>query len=185
MCVGSREHALGSSAFSSPTRFLSTLGHLLRSRRAAARSIRSGFLQRRQLESKSPLVEQRADMTTVDNGNSAIANTDIEVIQNVMISRYFTAAGLVVVMYDTILTIEDEVSGYLIKALELRSLSGDPSGLARASRNSEGTLLHQPVLDGCDLTSWQLPCVAMPNASFEGLTLGKTWLGFDHRFRPM
>jgi len=27
-----------------------------------------------------------------------------------MISRYFTAAGLVVVLYDTILTIEDEVS---------------------------------------------------------------------------
>ena len=50
-------------------------------------------------------------MSTLDNENSILANIQIQLIQNVMLSRYFTAAGMVVVLYDTILTIEDEVSG--------------------------------------------------------------------------
>lgn len=53
-------------------------------------------------------------MNAVDDADSVIANADIQVLQNVMISRYFSAAGAVVVLYDTILTIEDEVSGFLI-----------------------------------------------------------------------
>lgn len=43
-----------------------------------------------------------------------MANVEVQIIQNVMTSRYFTAAGSVIVMYDAILTIEDEVSWFLI-----------------------------------------------------------------------
>ena len=53
-------------------------------------------------------------MNAVDDEDAVMANAEVQVIQHVMISRYFTAAGLVVVMYDTILSIEDEVSGFLI-----------------------------------------------------------------------
>ena len=47
----------------------------------------------------------------MDNEKSILANIQIQLIQNVMLSRYFTAAGVAVVLYDTFLTIEDEVSG--------------------------------------------------------------------------
>ena len=51
-------------------------------------------------------------MIFVDNGSSLAADMEIQVIQNVVVSRYFTAAGLVIALYDSILTIEDEVSGF-------------------------------------------------------------------------
>ena len=39
-------------------------------------------------------------------------------IHDVMISRYFAAAALVLVMYDATLTIDDEVSGSLAQAID-------------------------------------------------------------------
>ena len=51
-------------------------------------------------------------MSTTYSEKFILANIPTEVIQRVMISRYFTAVGVVVVLYDTILTIEDEVSGF-------------------------------------------------------------------------
>ena len=98
-------------------------------------------------------------MSTIDNEKSILANIQIQLIQNVMLSRYFTAAGVVVVLYDTILTIEDEVSGIHTHAFKLHSLSIGSLGLARAFRSFEAALLHQPVLDHCVLDSCQLPCV--------------------------
>jgi hypothetical protein len=49
-------------------------------------------------------------MNTVDHEASFIV---IAELQNLVISRYFSAAGLVLLLYDTVLTIEDEVSGPL------------------------------------------------------------------------
>jgi hypothetical protein len=37
-------------------------------------------------------------------------DSDVQVIQHVLISRYFTAAAVVVLLYDTLLTLNDEVS---------------------------------------------------------------------------
>jgi len=95
-------------------------------------------------------------MNVVNNEGSITANIEIQVIQNVRISRYFTAAGLVIALYDAILTTEDEVSGVLTQALELRSFSGGPAGVAKTFRSSEAALLYQPVLDDCVLDRWQL-----------------------------
>jgi len=44
---------------------------------------------------------------------SSIVNIEIQVIQNLTISRYLAVAGLVILLYDTVLTIEAEVSGFL------------------------------------------------------------------------
>src|SRR5258708_9947484 len=52
------------------------------------------------------------DMNAVNDQDSVMANAEVQVVQDVMISRYFTAAGSVVLMYDAILTMEDEVSGF-------------------------------------------------------------------------
>jgi len=40
------------------------------------------------------------------------ADNDIQVIQHVLISRYFTAAAVVILLYDTLLTLNEEVSGF-------------------------------------------------------------------------
>ena len=58
------------------------------------------------------------------NGNSIMANLALQVIQHAMISRYFAAAGLVIILYDTIITIEDEVSECLVQPFELHSPVG-------------------------------------------------------------
>jgi len=97
-------------------------------------------------------------MSTIDSEKSA-ANILIQIIRNVTISRYFTAAGLVVVLYDIILTIEDEVSRPRAQAHKLYSFSAGSPGLARAFRNLEATLLHQPVLGDCVLDDCQFPWV--------------------------
>ena len=81
-------------------------------------------------------------MSTMDNEKSILANIQIQLIQNVMLSRYFTAAGVAVVLYDTFLTIEDEVSGIRTQALKFHSLSTGSPGLVRAFRSFEATLLH-------------------------------------------
>ena len=49
-------------------------------------------------------------MNTVDHEDSFIVNAELQIIRNLVISRYFSAAGLVLLLYDTVLTIEDEVS---------------------------------------------------------------------------
>ena len=98
-------------------------------------------------------------MNDVDNEGSFTANNEVLVIQNVMISRYFTAAGLIIVLYDTILTIEDEVSGFWTRAFKLHLLFGGSPSLARDFRGSEATLLHQPVLDDFFLDHGQLSWV--------------------------
>ena len=49
-------------------------------------------------------------MNIVDNESSLAVNIEIQVIQNVIVSHYFTAAGLAIALYDTILTMEDELS---------------------------------------------------------------------------
>ena len=98
-------------------------------------------------------------MDAINNGYSAIVTIEKQIIQASMISRYFTAAVLVVVMYDAILTIEDEVSEFMTRILGLHSFFGGPLGLARGLRSSEATLLHQPVLHDCDPDSCQLPWV--------------------------
>ena len=38
-------------------------------------------------------------------------DSDVEVIQHVLISRYFTAAAVVILLYDALLTLNEEVSG--------------------------------------------------------------------------
>ena len=81
-------------------------------------------------------------MNTIDNKISILANIQIELIQHVILSRYFTAAGVVIVLYDTILTIEDEVSGCRTQAFNLHSFSTGSPGLARAFRSFEATLLY-------------------------------------------
>ena len=98
-------------------------------------------------------------MNTTDNKISTLANMMIPLIQNVIISRYFTVAGVVIVLYDTILTIEDEVSGFRAQAFKSHSFFTGSSGMARALRSFEATLLHQPVLDDRSLDSYQLPWV--------------------------
>ena len=37
-------------------------------------------------------------------------DSDVEVIQHVLISRYFTAAAVVILLYDALLTLKEEVS---------------------------------------------------------------------------
>ena len=81
-------------------------------------------------------------MNATDNESSIIANLEIQIIQNVTLSRYFAAAGLVLLLYDTILTTEEEVSKCLTRVLEFFSLSVDPPRLAGAFQASEATLLH-------------------------------------------
>jgi hypothetical protein len=58
------------------------------------------------------------------NGSSITANLAIQVIQPAIISRYFAAAGLVIILYDTMITIEDEVSECLAQPFESHSLVG-------------------------------------------------------------
>ena len=98
-------------------------------------------------------------MSTIYNGQSATADILIQIIRNVMISRYFTAAGLVVVLYDTVLTIEGEVSRLRAQAHKLYSFSSGSPGLVRAFCSLKATLLHQPVLDDCVLDGCQFPWV--------------------------
>ena len=81
-------------------------------------------------------------MSTTSNESSILASIQIQLIQNVMLSRYFTAAGVVVVLYDTILTIEDEVSGIQTHELKLHSLSIGSPGLARAGPFAVSKLLY-------------------------------------------
>jgi len=52
-------------------------------------------------------------MNSAGDEISSVVNIEIQVIQNLLISRYVAAAGLVLLLYDTVLTIEDEVSGFL------------------------------------------------------------------------
>ena len=52
-------------------------------------------------------------MNAVGDEISFLVNVEGQIIQNLVISRYFAAAGLVLLLYDTVLTIEDEVSGFL------------------------------------------------------------------------
>ena len=40
----------------------------------------------------------------------AAIDSDVEVIQHVLISRYFTAAAVVILLYDALLTLNEEVS---------------------------------------------------------------------------
>jgi hypothetical protein len=44
---------------------------------------------------------------------SFILNAEIQILQHLMISRYFAAGGLVLLLYDTVLTMDDEVSKFL------------------------------------------------------------------------
>lgn len=52
------------------------------------------------------------DMSAVDDETSLMVNIEVQIIQNMGISRYFAAAGLVFLMYDTVLTIGEEVSRF-------------------------------------------------------------------------
>jgi hypothetical protein len=52
-------------------------------------------------------------MEAGENGTSFILNAEIQTLQNLLISRYFAAAGLVLLLYDTVLTMDDEVSKFL------------------------------------------------------------------------
>jgi hypothetical protein len=94
-------------------------------------------------------------MSTSSDENSVAATINIEE-QYIHISRYFTTAGLVVLLYDTMLTMGDEVSELLTRTLDSRSLSPDPPGLARTFQISEAPVLHQPVLDDCVLSNHEL-----------------------------
>jgi len=51
-------------------------------------------------------------MDAINNNYSAIVATEKQIIHDSMIFRYLTAAVLVVVMYDAILTIGNEVANY-------------------------------------------------------------------------
>ena len=52
-------------------------------------------------------------MDAASDEKSFMVNVEIQIIQHMVISRYCAAAGLVLLLYDTVLTIEDEVSGFL------------------------------------------------------------------------
>jgi hypothetical protein len=52
-------------------------------------------------------------MEAGDKDISFIANVEIQILRNLMISRYFAAAGLVLLLYDAALTMDDEVSKFL------------------------------------------------------------------------
>jgi hypothetical protein len=52
-------------------------------------------------------------MQAGDNEISFILNAEIQVLQNLVISRYFAVAGLVCLLYDTVLTMDDEVRKFL------------------------------------------------------------------------
>jgi len=62
-------------------------------------------------------------MNAVGDETSFIVNVEAQIIQNLVCSRYFTAAGLVLLLYDTVLTIEDEVSGFLTQPCDARAHS--------------------------------------------------------------
>jgi len=136
----------------------------------------------------------------LESSISANIEAEIQVIRNVTISRYFTAAGLAIILYDTILTMEDEVSVFSGWAHEqlicththhalTHSLSGGSTSLARAFRSSEAALLPQPIPNDCVLDRWQLSWVQgapRNHLSDLSLILRKTWLGsFDSRFQPL
>jgi hypothetical protein len=153
--AGAEKHSAG---FSNPIRFLSfslDFAPLLRSGFADQGSHIRPSTRAGRTSTRLGLINMNAD----DNEISVIANIEMQILQGVMISRYFAAAGLVLVLYDAILTIDDEVSKYLAQALELHSLSAGPPGLARAFETFEGTLLHQPVLDDRVFDSCQLSWV--------------------------
>lgn len=84
----------------------------------------------------------------------------VQITQNVVISRYFSVAGLVLLLYDIAITMEDEVSKCLTQAFESSSPSVGPPGLAGAFQIHEAALLHQPILDDGVLDNCQLPWVA-------------------------
>ena len=45
------------------------------------------------------------------SGSMLVAmDSDVEVVQHVLISRYFTAASVVILIYDALLTLKEEVS---------------------------------------------------------------------------
>lgn len=54
----------------------------------------------------------------MDSAYSALMSMEAKIIHDVMISRYFAAAALVLVMYDATITIDDEVGGSLVQATE-------------------------------------------------------------------
>ena len=81
-------------------------------------------------------------MNATNNESSITIDLEIQLIKNAMLSRYFAAAGLVLLSYDTILTTEEEVSKCLTQVLDFCSLFVDPPRLAGAFQASEATLLH-------------------------------------------
>ena len=96
-------------------------------------------------------------MSTHGDEIAFLVNVETQIIRNLTISRYFGAAGLALLFYDTMITMEVEVSGYLAQPRYTHSLFVDSPRLARAPQNSEGALLYQPVLVNCVLGSCQLP----------------------------
>ena len=177
-------------AFSGPTHIFYTLDYFSRIIRAVTSIIRSILLQETftwaTFASPGLVKDRPASMNDADNEGSFAANNEIQVIQNVMISRYFAAAGLVIVLYDTLLSFEDEVSELWTRTFMLRLLFGGSPSMAGAIRNFEAALLRQPVLDDCFLDYRQLSWVQALKKLFETLTLcPKTWLGSDNRYHPL
>lgn len=58
----------------------------------------------------------------MDEKTSFIVNAEIQIIRNLVTSQYFAAAGLVLLLYDTALTMDDEVSGFSTQLLYAHSL---------------------------------------------------------------
>lgn len=58
----------------------------------------------------------------MDEETSFIVNAEMQIIQNLVTSRYFAAAALVLLLYDTVITMDDEVSGFLPQPHDAHSL---------------------------------------------------------------
>lgn len=49
-------------------------------------------------------------LVAIDSDGDSDSDSDSEVIQHVLISRYFAAAAVVILLYDALLTLNEEVS---------------------------------------------------------------------------
>ena len=64
-----------------------------------------------ELYSSLPPIYRTVNMDAAGD-HTSIVNVEIQIIQNLVISRYFSAAGLTLLFYDTVLTMEAEVSRF-------------------------------------------------------------------------
>jgi hypothetical protein len=88
----------------------------------------------------------------MDGGHEhSYPNPAIEAL-NGRVARYVAVAGLIVLLYDLIITMREEVSSHLLRFFDtpftFRTIPG-PLGLARRLLCTKAPLLHQPLPRRC------------------------------------